>query len=994
MKLVLSFYIVTFCLFCISCNKATAQAISTIPFHIGNDYYKVKQFVTKDPSFQYRQINHIFQDNQSVVWISTSAGLHSLQGDFITIFTKSTSKYGLSLPSSDVQSVVQDHTNKLWITTSAGIIIYDYNNGQMVAPNLLGIPDSLLGTANSYAINGEKNEIIFYSNNKLFSYTKSGLLCKQEIPIHINKIRRLFFNKQKQTVLLTTRQNNKLYEIDNGHFTDKDLPILNLNGSYLRNFQYKILEYPTGQYQLLAVTELGRFLLKDTVINAQNYYTFSGNIEKLIPHWAAVLKYQQASNIVINQQQPSTIGKELRLIYHDNRGICWIVSELGLFLIKKESKTPFSTITGLENNSIRSIFPMMDGGVLIFTYNGIFNLDYKKKITNRLNARPVRKVITLDNDRLLLGNEARVGLSILEPKSSKITDLKSYHQIKFIYDMLEYDSVLLVISGINTLFVLEKKSLKIQDSIVIKYHPSVPSSYPCSGIHKGQNNQFWITGDAGIYQLQITASGKIQQITTELPQEVISENITSMVTDKYGRLWFGTRNRGLAIYNPDNKSLQWLQDTEGLPCNTIFNLQLPKGDTSIWIGTGRGLSVLNINHLNIRNFYESDGLASNEFNKGADYQKEDGEIWLGGINGITCVYPEMLPKLHDPIQLNIRIDLSDLQSNEILTYAPLNGAMVVVPNSKPIINIQLGTNDLFEPQGIKFRFRFLEKNGNWIYLNQEPKISFAKMKHGNYSLEIQAIEPSGSWSQSFILNLTITPPYYLSYWFLTILFLSLSLVIYKIFQYRVKSLKREFELRRKIADDLHDNLSGKIFVLRALASKISHASDLKSEIELKTQFENTSSIIMRTMRDVLWTLDPSQDKISNLISRVESYAHNFIQPIIERFLVVNGIPPDFKDKIDQSTKQELLYLLQEALTNAVKHTKSKEITIKFHANKLSIIINIHNKFDLKTNLLRSEESGLGLESEKRRLNRLGGKSTRSRSLDEETITFQIPIKQP
>lgn len=265
------------------------------------------------------------------------------------------------------------------------------------------------------------------------------------------------------------------------------------------------------------------------------------------------------------------------------------------------------------------------------------------------------------------------------------------------------------------------------------------------------------------------------------------------------------------------------------------------------------------------------------------------------------------------------------------------------------------------------------------------------MKHGSYSIEIQAIEPSGSWSNSFTLNLKIKPPFYLTYWFLSVVALVLSGIVYLIFRLRVQTLKREFELRRKIADDLHDNLSGKIYVLRALASRISQANNSKNETELKNQFENAGNSIMRTMRDILWTLDPSQDKISDLISRIETYASHFVQPVTERFFLVNDIAPDFPDKIGQTTKQELLYLLQETLANAVKHTRSKELTLSFTNGKHLLTVIVQNKFEVTANILPSSENGIGLESEKRRLSRLGGKVMRNRSLGEETVSFHIPL---
>ena len=56
----------------------------------------------------------------------------------------------------------------------------------------------------------------------------------------------------------------------------------------------------------------------------------------------------------------------------------------------------------------------------------------------------------------------------------------------------------------------------------------------------------------------------------------------------------------------------------------------------------RGISCFNPETEKFRNFTEADGLQSNQFNTSSCYRTSDGEMYFGGINGLTTFRPELL----------------------------------------------------------------------------------------------------------------------------------------------------------------------------------------------------------------------------------------------------------------------------------------------------------------------------------------------------------------
>ena len=90
-----------------------------------------------------------------------------------------------------------------------------------------------------------------------------------------------------------------------------------------------------------------------------------------------------------------------------------------------------------------------------------------------------------------------------------------------------------------------------------------------------------------------------------------------------------------------------------LTARTQDTIQLHKNDASyvlygiiedeqgyLWISTNLGISRFNPKTETFKNYTTQDGLQSNEFNGGAYYKSNSGEIFFGGINGFNSFFPK------------------------------------------------------------------------------------------------------------------------------------------------------------------------------------------------------------------------------------------------------------------------------------------------------------------------------------------------------------------
>lgn len=114
-------------------------------------------------------------------------------------------------------------------------------------------------------------------------------------------------------------------------------------------------------------------------------------------------------------------------------------------------------------------------------------------------------------------------------------------------------------------------------------------------------------------------------------KDQISEVVRMMFQDSKGNLWFGTQNGAFKVSNNSLISLDKIRSESGNRV-TIKDIKEDKNG-KIWIGHTNGLS--SVDEEKVTNYYESDGLLSNDvWNIEAD---SNGNIWIGTIDGL-CIF--------------------------------------------------------------------------------------------------------------------------------------------------------------------------------------------------------------------------------------------------------------------------------------------------------------------------------------------------------------------
>ena len=146
--------------------------------------------------------------------------------------------------------------------------------------------------------------------------------------------------------------------------------------------------------------------------------------------------------------------------------------------------------------------------------------------------------------------------------------------------------------------------------------------------------------------------------------------------------------------------------------------------------------------------------------------------------------------------------------------------------------------------------------------------------------------------------------------------------------------------RHRIARDLHDDLGARIARISLLTELVRRQSGQTDEGRQQAKLlSETAQEVLTSMEEILWSVNPGNDTLENLVTFITQYAGTFFAPtgIACRYEAPVNLP-DLK--IEASIRKNIFLTVKEALNNVAKHSSATEahVNITFTASLLSVTI--------------------------------------------------------
>lgn len=288
--------------------------------------------------------------------------------------------------------------------------------------------------------------------------------------------------------------------------------------------------------------------------------------------------------------------------------------------------------------------------------------------------------------------------------------------------------------------------------------------------------------------------------------------IRSITCDNYGNMWFGTTD-GISRY--DGNSFTNYDNKQGLASNNVYSLIADKAG-HLWVGTERGLDRALYDASgtisNIKHYGKGEGFTGIETSQNAACLDTGSGVWFGTINGASVYHPEFdyineePPKVHitgvrlffDPIE-----NTPYGQRTDGYRWFPVPDTLVL-PHTKNHLRFEFTGIDLRNPEGVKFRWRLLGFETDWVPENSERQATYSNLQPGDYTFEIQGKNSDGYWSDIQRFEFHITPPVYQTWPFRLGVGAGILLLLVLIFRWQLKSAqKRNKEQLRQVTLEKH-----------------------------------------------------------------------------------------------------------------------------------------------------------------------------------------------
>jgi signal transduction histidine kinase len=255
----------------------------------------------------------------------------------------------------------------------------------------------------------------------------------------------------------------------------------------------------------------------------------------------------------------------------------------------------------------------------------------------------------------------------------------------------------------------------------------------------------------------------------------------------------------------------------------------------LWLSTDKGISRFNLQAGTFQNFSVADGVPGDLTGYNACVKSASGEMFFGGFAGATRFRPqEVAADSYAPQAVLTAFDLSGAPVS-IRPGSPLQRVIgftkeLVLAHDQNSFSFQFSALSFRNPSTNRYRYALEGLDRSWHEVGSDRRYAtYTTLPAGNYRFRLQAATIRGPWGEpGLTLGITITPAWWATWWFRTLLVLAALLATLTLYALRTRQLRRQFaaELdarereRTRVARELHDTLlqgfHGLMFRLQAV----------------------------------------------------------------------------------------------------------------------------------------------------------------------------------
>jgi ligand-binding sensor domain-containing protein/signal transduction histidine kinase len=905
------------------------------------------------------------QDNKGFLWFGTKEGLNRFDGYRFKLFKSGNYEY--QLKKEFIFCLYADSANRLWVGTQNGLYQFDYAKEQLVPfidtlPEINDIVMDRQGQLWFRSIttvcryNFSKRQLTIFPPDKIINATA---LCMDangdmwfgtmdghlkrfdtltqtcngpDVFSHSTRLPTCFIKKiypaGKNAIFVgTTCQGIKVYNIATDTYTDLLIYSADKSTVYVRD----ILQYADNEYWF--ATESGIFIYNTVTRQFIN------------------LKKQFSDPYSISDNAVYTLCK-------DSEGGMWAGTFFGGVNYYPKQYTPFTkyfpdrTTQTISGSAVRELCEDGDGNLWIGTEDaGLNKLHVRTGAFTHYKPTGTPSGIAYHNIHglLILGDEVWIGtldhgLDIMNRKTGKV--IRHYgsnfrdntFNNNFIVTMLQSRSGEIYVGSGGGLYRYRKPTADFEwlhetpwgefISCLLEDHAGIiwTGTHAQGVLYYDPSTRFW---------------GRLQNNPHDSNSLSIND-INAVCEDSQLNMWIATEGGGLCKLDAGRQHFTRYTTQNGLPSNFVFKV-VEDNNQHLWITTSKGLVKLEPATGHMTLYTKANGLLYDQFNYNSGYKDATGKLYFGSIKGMIAFRPDsfvtntFIPPVYiTGFQVHNK-ELLIQQDHSPLKQSILNTRAITLPYDESSFSIDFAALSYISPEITEYKYLMQGLDKNWTYLSANRKVYFTNLAPGQYTFRLRAAT-NGHWGAEKQLTITITPPFWNTWW-AWLVYASIIIAIgYSLVQtyHKRSQVKKEkeiyeakFEFFTNVAHEIRTPLTLINGPVENLLEKIHELPDIKDDV---TMMERNTNRLMTLVTQILdfrqteakgFSLDFTKVNMTALLQDVFA---NF-QPLAKkRALQFTLLLPDMPvfAWVDEEAFNKILSNL---FSNAVKYA-GQEITVQ------------------------------------------------------------------
>ena len=492
-----------------------------------------------------------------------------------------------------------------------------------------------------------------------------------------------------------------------------------------------------------------------------------------------------------------------------------------------------------------------------------------------------------------------------------------------------------------------------------------------ASLYIDKDETLWVsaTGE-GVYSYRFD-TGKLTHYAhnPSIPNTLSNNNVNNIMQDSNGNLWFSTSGSGLDRYRKESNDFEnFDMQKDGLSSDCIYEVfesSIQKGD--LLLITNQGFSQFDYPQKKFYNYGTENGFPLTAVNENALFVTHDGEVFLGGIQGMISFWEKKLhftPKSYSIILSRLLVNGKEITAGDdtgILEQSIAYTPEISLKADQSMFSIEYATSNFIPANRNEIVYRLEGFSDEWNHTDRKQTlITYTNLNPGKYTLVIKS---DGDGIEEARLLIRVLPPWYETWWaYLIYTICTVSLLWYLIQNYnsRIK-LRESLKYEKKHIEDLEALNQSKLRFFTNISHEFRTPLTLiVGQVETLLQVQTFTPNIYHKILGIYKNSLQLRELITELLDfrkqeqghmKIKVSRHNLVNFLYENYLLFleyasskqinfkfNKQSDDIEVWYDQKQMQKVVNNL---LSNALKHTKAEDtISINVSQEDKYVIIEI------------------------------------------------------